>query len=580
MIKSSTLLSVLLIFCFAAHSQYLAQWDLTKFDNSSIQDSTNGLKAEVISRSNSSEAISLSSDKLALEFNNSNDDSDANNSMLIVRDNDILTGHNNNEDGLFSLVIEIDIKPGIIKQSQLVRKTVGTTNVGYQLWMSKDGKIGFSVSTRDGKLDRVISKRTVEAGKWSKILAVWDGRYETYNMQLNVDGFVAWTGGINISMRRLSNTDSPLSIGGLYRTENNYGQFFSGQIKSVAISHDRPKLLNISGKCDPIEIIPTGADLVKTQEALLESNFIYQKPPTPECHASTVAALKNGEIAAAWFGGTHEGHTDVGVWFAKFDGRKWSEPKCIVKSPEHNQVAHISMFNPVLFQHSNGTLMLFYKEGWLEQMESRMISSDNNGENWSQIKYYPDLHGPSKNKPIELSDGSILCAAGGSGKELYTAQGELIKHVKVPNPNNYSGSIQGTFLRHKDAIQCLYRSMRERNILQSFSYDNGDSWSELSKTNLPNNNSGFDGVTLKDGRHLLVYNHVELPEGKWGGPRTPLNVSISEDGVNWKNVITLEDTKGEYSYPAIIQADDGFVHITYTWNRMRVKWAVIDPAKL
>ena len=38
--------------------------------------------------------------------------------------------------------------------------------------------------------------------------------------------------------------------------------------------------------------------------------------------------------------------------------------------------------------------------------------------------------------------------------------------------------------------------------------------------------------------------------------------------------------RGEYSYPAVIQAKDGKVHITYTWQRISVKHAVLDPAKL
>ena len=88
-----------------------------------------------------------------------------------------------------------------------------------------------------------------------------------------------------------------------------------------------------------------------------------------------------------------------------------------------------------------------------------------------------------------------------------------------------------------------------------------------------NPSSGTDAVTLKDGRHLLIYNPV--PKG-----RTPLVIAVSRDGRDWKPVVTLEDEPGEYSYPAIIQTADGRVHATYTWKRERVKHVVIDPAKL
>ncbi|MFN6107564.1 MAG: exo-alpha-sialidase, partial [Planctomycetaceae bacterium] len=39
---------------------------------------------------------------------------------------------------------------------------------------------------------------------------------------------------------------------------------------------------------------------------------------------------------------------------------------------------------------------------------------------------------------------------------------------------------------------------------------------------LPNPHSGIDGVTLADGRHLLVYNHTERG-------RSPLNLALSDD---------------------------------------------------
>jgi predicted neuraminidase len=38
--------------------------------------------------------------------------------------------------------------------------------------------------------------------------------------------------------------------------------------------------------------------------------------------------------------------------------------------------------------------------------------------------------------------------------------------------------------------------------------------------------------------------------------------------------------KGEFSYPAVIEGKDGLVHITYTWNRQRIRYTVMDPKKI
>ena len=99
------------------------------------------------------------------------------------------------------------------------------------------------------------------------------------------------------------------------------------------------------------------------------------------------------------------------------------------------------------------------------------------------------------------------------------------------------------------------------------------SWSVPQPINLPNPNSAIDAVMLQDGRALLMYNHSARN-------RSPLNVAISEDGRTWQAVLVLENGRGEYSYPAVIQSRDGLVHITYTWKRERIKHVVVDPQRL
>ena len=88
-------------------------------------------------------------------------------------------------------------------------------------------------------------------------------------------------------------------------------------------------------------------------------------------------------------------------------------------------------------------------------------------------------------------------------------------------------------------------------------------------TSLPNPNSGIDATGLKDGRIVLIYNHTERG-------RTPLNAAVSRDGgITWNMFEILESTPGEFSYPAVIQASTGDIHVTYTWNRIKIKHTVI-----
>jgi predicted neuraminidase len=121
-------------------------------------------------------------------------------------------------------------------------------------------------------------------------------------------------------------------------------------------------------------------------------------------------------------------------------------------------------------------------------------------------------------------------------------------------------------------LQALGRT-RSGRIFETWSDDEGQTWTPLALTALPNPNSGLDAVTLRDGRHLVVYNHT-------AHGRSPLNIAVSRDGRTWEAGAVLESGASEYSYPAVIQSGDGSVHITYTWKRERIKHVVLDPAKL
>jgi predicted neuraminidase len=217
-----------------------------------------------------------------------------------------------------------------------------------------------------------------------------------------------------------------------------------------------------------------------------------------------------------------------------------------------------------------------------------LMTSQDGGRTWSAPQRLPDgIAGPIKNKPVELANGELLCPSSTEDKgwrvhfERTPDQGKTWQRTEAINDGKEFGVIQPTVFFHKGGrLQALFRS-RQGVIVESWSDDQGKTWSRLGATALPNPNSGIDGVTLKDGRHLLVYNHVVTQPGKWGD-RAPLNVAISNDGKQWKPVVVLEPgpPEAEYSYPAVIQSSDGLVHITYTWNRKKIRHVVLNPKKI
>ena len=307
---------------------------------------------------------------------------------------------------------------------------------------------------------------------------------------------------------------------------------------------------------------------------------VFAEAPFAQCHASTIAETGSG-LVAAWFGGTAEGKADVGIWVSRRERGRWTAPVEVARGIGEGGRRE-PCWNPVLFRPSGGPLLLFYKAGpspatWW----GLMTRSVDDGRTWAEARPLPDgILGPVKNHPLELADGTILC--GGSTEhdgwrvrfEATRDKGATWTATPPVNDGRSPGLIQPALLRDgPGGIIALMRSDAGR-IYESRSVDGGASWSPPGPTVFPNPNSGIDTVTLRDGRHLLVYNPVT--EG-----RGILAVAVSDDARNWTRALTLEEEKGaEFSYPAVVQARDGSVHVTYTRNRRTIRHVVLDPAAL
>jgi predicted neuraminidase len=306
------------------------------------------------------------------------------------------------------------------------------------------------------------------------------------------------------------------------------------------------------------------------------SEFIFDTAPFRSCHASTIVQTPAG-LAAAWFGGTDEGNSDVSIWLSRHDGKRWSAPVEVANGAETTTTRQ-PCWNPVLFQAKGGPLLLFYKVGPSPKTwHGMLITSTDDGKTWSKPQTPPKgILGPIKNKPVQLPSGDLLCGSSteANGWQIHIERtsdlGKTWSKTAPLNDGKETGLIQPTILSHGNGrVQLLCRS-RQGKVYQAWSEDEGKTWSRPSPTELPNPNSGIDAVQLKDGRSLLVYNHTPKD-------RSPLNIALSVDGKSWTPALVLENEAGEYSYPAVMQAADGRIHITYTWKRRRIKHVVVEP---
>jgi predicted neuraminidase len=322
---------------------------------------------------------------------------------------------------------------------------------------------------------------------------------------------------------------------------------------------------------------------------------IFTTAPFPSCHASTIVELRDGTLLAAWFGGSGEGQPDVAIWAARHTADGWSPPFELAREPA------IATWNPVLFHSADGRLWLYYKfgpvaAGWTG---ARMVSSDE-GLTWSPPQHLPaGLLGPIRAKPYIAPDGTIVA---GSSTESYHAWAVWIERSTSPRPEGgwqrlgpytipdaviaalhpapppadvTTGLIQPTVLSLGGKHLRFYARSTENigRICVSDSYDEGRTWTVPRPLDLPNPNSGIDAVALRDGRVVLIYNDTTTG-------RTPLNLAVSRDGEHFTNFLTLESAPGEYSYPALIQARDGSLLTTYTWQRKRIRFTRIPLAAI
>jgi predicted neuraminidase len=323
--------------------------------------------------------------------------------------------------------------------------------------------------------------------------------------------------------------------------------------------------------------------------------FIYDSAPFPSCHASTVVEVVPGKLMAAWFGGQAEGAKDVAIWASLREDGRWSAPTELAREK------NVPTWNPVLFKTADQKLWLYYKFGphptnWTG---ARKYSVDG-GKTWSAPEKLPaGILGPVRVKPLVVDHNLVVS---GTSVESYLAWASWVERsvdggntwsrigpinvplsaegkakidaVKTPdNPmaadwDRTHGTIQPVILPAggKNLLMFARATATIGYVAFSQSKDLGLTWSTMQPlTDLPNPNSGVDAIRLKDGSYVMIYNHTK-------NGRSPLNLARSKDGKTWQRLADLETEPGEFSYPAMILGSDGALHITYTWNRKKMRY--------
>ena len=324
------------------------------------------------------------------------------------------------------------------------------------------------------------------------------------------------------------------------------------------------------------------------------ASFATAMLPTaaPSAHAATLAELPDGRIAAAWFAGTREGAADVAVWFTTLDAGAWSIPRQIA-TREGTADATLGFVrkigNPVLY--AEGTrLHLWYVSvalgGWAGSSLNHSVSQDD-GRTWApparlQSSPFLNISTLVRAPPLQLADGGLglpayheFIAKHGEWLRL-SADGMIIDKVRMVHDQRTLQPAIAALDEHHALAILRDGGPGPGRIRSATSDDGGQHWTAANALPLPNPNASVAMLRLHGGRLLIA--------GNGAGNRNQLLLWISDDdGKNWRPAPTVEnlaDPNAEFSYPALLQARDGQIHLAYTWRRQGIKHAAFNEAWL
>jgi predicted neuraminidase len=341
----------------------------------------------------------------------------------------------------------------------------------------------------------------------------------------------------------------------------------------------------------------TTAERAATATAFYAESWVSPRGHMASTHSSAICALPSGDLMTVWYGGSREGAADVALFTSRRVAGQttWTEPALAVnRASAQEELERVikKVGNAVIFPDQAGTLWMVYVSvsmgGWSGSALNVKTSRDE-GRTWSAsrrltVNPFLNLSTLVRNKPIFASDGRI-------GLPVYHemalkfpqmlwltpgAEGS-VQEYRMRNIASDTGLIQPTLVPLGDDRVLMMTRDRgaERRMHTAYSDDSGWTWSEAAPSGLPNPDSALDALRLRDGRILVVYNHAHRS-------RENLRLAISADsGRSWRAGPMLEDTANrEFSYPFLVEDQRGRIHLTYTWQRERIKHVEFNVAWL
>jgi predicted neuraminidase len=316
---------------------------------------------------------------------------------------------------------------------------------------------------------------------------------------------------------------------------------------------------------------------------------------TPSAHSSAICALPSGDLLAVWYGGSREGAEDVALFTARLPAgqTQWTAPVTAVdRAMAQHELDRVikKVGNAVVFPGGSGSLWMVYVSvsvgGW-SGSALNVKTSEDEGRTWGEshrltLNPFLNLSSLVRNKPIYASDGRIGLPvyhemAIKFPQMLWLTPGAngSVQDYRVRNLSSETGLIQPTLVPlDGDRVLMMLRDRGDGRMMHTaYSDDNGWTWSDAVESSLPNPDAAIDALRLRDGRILVVYNHA-------ASGRENLRVAISADeGRTWRVGPTIEQAEHkEYSYPNMVEDGRGRIHLTYTWQRERIKHVIFNSA--